>query len=271
VAPLNKYYSQGLKLADIADPRDNEGYEVRTPEFRGLTARGAAKKKLPVSLASIRTLSTMIVLALAAFSNGCSRENDTDTEVPMTSAKTNNSVREDKLGSLAISGESIVVGDPGYDLQEIQEDGLGKVVAQCLNGNWLAKALIKRDAKSANEYCGELLIWHESISDPASLKWKRAKEEIGVDAGIAGFFDQPHFKNNSLVPDDTKWTSPYGKPKPENRWHALCSEVASRNIGGAVIPHGVVARSGYGDGGYPLFVGIDQKGITVALRLVFIE
>ena len=50
MAPLNKYCSQALKLAQISSLGGEEGYAARIPGFRGLIATGATKKEAMADL-----------------------------------------------------------------------------------------------------------------------------------------------------------------------------------------------------------------------------
>lgn len=50
MAPLNKYCSQALKLAETTFLGKDEGYAARIPGFRGLLATGGTKKEALVEL-----------------------------------------------------------------------------------------------------------------------------------------------------------------------------------------------------------------------------
>lgn len=51
----------------------------------------------------------------------------------------------------------------------------------------------------------------------------------------------------------------------------MCSLVLSGQRGGIVHNRGVVSSSGYGDGEYEVFVGINDIGEIVSAMIIFIE
>lgn len=74
--------------------------------------------------------------------------------------------------------------------------------------------------------------------------------EIGVDAGLAGFFDnKPDFDGEA--------------------WHEFC-HMMSRDKKAYLTDLGFWAESGYGDGGYPVYAMSNEDGVIVGLEIAFI-
>ena len=72
--------------------------------------------------------------------------------------------------------------------------------------------------------------------------------EIGVDAGLAGFFqDKPDYDNEA--------------------WEEFCDFLREDNY--LITDEGFVTQSGYGDGCYPVFAAKNENGEIVALEIRF--
>ena len=76
--------------------------------------------------------------------------------------------------------------------------------------------------------------------------------EIGVDAGLAGFFE-----------DKKDYTS--------EEWLEFCEEIDRSNSKAWILNEGFFSSSGYGDGGYPVYAARDASGQIVALEIQFIS
>lgn len=87
-------------------------------------------------------------------------------------------------------------------------------------------------------------------------EWRIADFEVGVDSGQAGFYDNDNFINRNGG-DDEKW---YDK---------MCNITLSKEQAG-VFTDGVVASSGYGDGGYPCIFHIGIGGKVDFAYIIFI-
>lgn len=77
------------------------------------------------------------------------------------------------------------------------------------------------------------------------------KGYIGVDAGLAGFF------NNK--PDYN-----------DKEWQKICDDFYATNNKYLFTDEGFFSSSGYGDGSYPLYVAYDGNGEIVSLEIAFI-
>lgn len=87
-------------------------------------------------------------------------------------------------------------------------------------------------------------------------EWRIADFEVGVDSGQAGFYDNDNFINRNGG-DDEKW---YDK---------MCNITLSKEQAG-VFTDGVVASSGYGDGGYPCIFHTGIGGKVDFAYIIFI-
>lgn len=73
--------------------------------------------------------------------------------------------------------------------------------------------------------------------------------EIGVDAGLAGFFmDKPDYS--------------------DDEWHDFCNSIKKGDAW--IKPEGFFSSSGYGDGGYPVVAGKNDAGEITSLEIIFI-
>lgn len=73
--------------------------------------------------------------------------------------------------------------------------------------------------------------------------------DIGVDAGLAGFFnDKPDY-------DDSAWAD-------------ICNSISGKDF--LITDDGFFSSSGYGDGGYPVYAEKDENGEIVSLEIAFI-
>ena len=72
--------------------------------------------------------------------------------------------------------------------------------------------------------------------------------EIGVDAGLAGFFNGKLDYNNE-------------------EWSELCSAIKGKDY--LINKEGFFSRSGYGDGCYPVYAEKDTNGEIISLEICF--
>lgn len=82
---------------------------------------------------------------------------------------------------------------------------------------------------------------------------QKAMEEIGsigVDAGVAGFFNSPK-------PDYS-----------EKEWQELCKSIEKGDAW--IKPEGFFSSSGYGDGGYPVLACRNKDGDITAVEIAFL-
>lgn len=88
-------------------------------------------------------------------------------------------------------------------------------------------------------------IYRGDISDVRKLE---EIGEIGVDAGLAGFF------NNKPDYNDEEWSE-------------LCSAIEGKDY--LINEEGFFSSSGYGDGCYPVYAEKDANGEIISLEIIF--
>lgn len=103
----------------------------------------------------------------------------------------------------------------------------------------------------------ELIIRHEDYPEGEIEKLMEGVD-VGVDSGQAGFFDAPYYEDNKSEEKDDDW---YDRVSDLTLGEHSC---------GTIDMKGVVASSGFGDGGYPLYVH-EVDGEVVAMRIEFIS
>ncbi|MCU0659758.1 MAG: hypothetical protein MUF64_32175 [Polyangiaceae bacterium] len=139
------------------------------------------------------------------------------------------------LGAFSSSG-LLIVADPCH-VQKDTEHGLALALSvRAEPGSW---HVFVRNAASAPERNAELVAAHAGGFEASAVTHLGS---IGVDAGCAGVFDAALRAN--------------GVPQPYEE--------------GTVLGLGALVRSGYGDGGYPVFVA-RQAAAVVKVRIVFID
>lgn len=105
----------------------------------------------------------------------------------------------------------------------------------------------------------DLIIEHESIQSQSLSRtsldgWELVSDQIGVDAGMCGFYNH---KPNFDAEED--W---------ENFWQNLKNYPRLKDRTCDIKPYGITVSSGFGDGTYEVYKFV-ENGSTVALRLKF--
>lgn len=175
------------------------------------------------------------------------------------------------LGTFELTGTQLVVSDPGYELAWVRNDPLGIILTDCLSGTWRAETVIKRFEGAKFPIILELRVFHSSIQDVQLLSWERQDDGISVDSGQAGVYDLNHFRDDSLVPKDIKWSYEGGPASPEELWYSYCCELLLSKKEGSVLPFGVVTISGEGDGCYACSVARDAANKIAGVHMIFVD
>lgn len=157
------------------------------------------------------------------------------------------------MSTFTVTSGKLQVTDPSYDLTVWCTATLDNV----RNGLYHA-AVLREDQGVWGDRVTHLEIWHDSVNNKKRrLKWQWRDSNIGVDTGIAGFFDFQKFK-------EIKEQSALNKT-----FFDVVSEFSNSVDHHEILEYGTMSSTGFGDGVYALYVAED-KGEVVAARIVFI-
>ena len=140
-----------------------------------------------------------------------------------------------RVGEFKLDGK-VDITDPGYD-----KDTWCRMTTDCVPGEYACYVEITDEG-----------LWGKRVASIAIYLNDEECEtydpigEIGVDAGLAGFF------NNK--PDYT-----------HDEWLEICDLAFGEKY--CLLPYGVFSESGFGDGGYDVYSNSDRS----AFKIVFIE
>lgn len=143
------------------------------------------------------------------------------------------------IGTFETTQDVLVISDPCYKLGtwcmgEVHDVKLGQ---------WNASIGVADMGKWGNRIA-YLAAFHQDCPDIKTLDVHEAQFEVGVDSGQAGIFDFSHYQDQSVVKDRS--FTEYGDP-----WYSFCcKQTLNTEHHAGIIPYGVVASSGFGDGGY---------------------
>jgi hypothetical protein len=166
------------------------------------------------------------------------------------------------LGTFVASAP-LLLTDPMYGV----DSDLNVTVAAVAEGRWVAAAIVGRF--EGNYTRTVALLAHREGSPPLEGRWVSGPGIIGVDSGQAGIFSGATFHADSEVPKEFDQAT--ATVKDGDRWYSSVCEITLREPGAGVLPHGVVASSGFGDGGYRYYLQRDERGTATAIQIVFIE
>jgi hypothetical protein len=170
------------------------------------------------------------------------------------------------IGSFEQNTGSIYVSDPSYSPTSKHFLGIASEIKNVKPGTYYAVIeVIKAEKRNS-----ALFIFHEDYF-PAKkgvlsgkvfneifdqFKFKKASSGwgIGVDAGMAGFYDKKFFIE---ISNEDEWYLPIA----ENMFKS------SRRA--TVLDHGVISESGYGDGMYDYYVAkADRKSVAAFISFI---
>ena len=166
------------------------------------------------------------------------------------------------LGTFEMASDRMAVSDPCYDTDVWCRGELQDV----LPGIWEA-SVIKRDEGEWGIRVAKLVAVHKDYVDSDMEPMTLAPFEVGVDSGQAGLFDAQHYRDDAVVVDPD--TAVNGN-EPGALWYMHCCCLTLTKLAAGVMPYGVVASSGYGDGSYDCFVGRNSDGKIVRVEIEFI-
>lgn len=153
------------------------------------------------------------------------------------------------IGTIDLSKGEVDITDPCYD-----KDVWCRLKAKVKPGLYEAICIITEDkdpyTNSFYKRVAKHMLQKRDIDEVLKLSEKEYIGDIGVDAGLAGFFpNKPDY--------------------PDEKWLDLCNKVFNDNIVTVFYEDGVVTSSGDGDGCYPVYAKRDQNGEIVYLEIDF--
>lgn len=121
-----------------------------------------------------------------------------------------------------------------------------------------------------------LVVHEEHLID--NLKWKEHSGEVGVDSGQAGIFSYDTYRKDGLemeVPTigydgrNFDWLDSISREDEVGEdWYKKMCKITLTDTGWGTYSNGIVSRSGFGDGGYPLFTAT-RYGKVIAMAIDF--
>jgi hypothetical protein len=115
-----------------------------------------------------------------------------------------------------------------------------------------------------------LIAVHKDYEMEDDLRWKRCPgATIGVDSGQAGIFDHTYYRKDSVFENqESKFLNEYRRNTNEEGevWYAHMCDRTLGEEGWGYFEHGVVARSGFGDGAYTLYIArVNRKVVGICI------
>lgn len=149
-----------------------------------------------------------------------------------------------QLGEFAVVSGQLTISDPCYDT-DVWCKG-DQPFAR--NGQWRS-SILEVEIDDRGSRVAMLVAHHEacavSIDD---LRWQLTPIRVGVDSGQAGIFDSRFYKDASVA--EGQLQAEYIRNNP---WYAMCCYQTNTATSAGIVPYGVVASSGLGDGSYSCY------------------
>jgi len=173
------------------------------------------------------------------------------------------------IGTFHVNGTEIRVSDPSYNkdtwcntvLKNMKSGNYEVYISHKDCGDWGSRVdmLLIRSKRSPYKnlaaYAAADRVFVDEEDDTICWMepWKR-EAEIGVDSGMAGFFDE-----ETVFSEDAFKDYPDIETPCDSKWYSNILALLSDADAG-VFRSGAVSSSGYGDGGYDVFVLRNIKG-----------
>ncbi len=170
------------------------------------------------------------------------------------------------MNNVITLGEEVIVTDPCYTIPTWCQ----KIVNKVKPGEYRTFCK-KHDAEGWGNRVSMLMAVHTDHED-SILKWKLegTRGIIGVDSGQAGIFDIKSYRVNpdnvEMGDGDVSFFGTIADDSDEEQWYTrICSHTLGEKHWGT-YNNGVVSSSGFGDGGYDLFVArVNRKVVAFAI------
>lgn len=138
------------------------------------------------------------------------------------------------------------VSDPCYS-----RTPAGAGTFKCLSGEWYS-TIEMFDEGNWGKRVGTLTIYHASMPIDSVAPLDKSTSIVDVDSGQAGFYDESRYEEIYNA-----------------RYEEMCNITLAHAQAG-VFDCGVVSSSGFGDGSYGLYLQLNEEGLAVAAKIVFI-
>lgn len=139
----------------------------------------------------------------------------------------------------------VIVSDPCYSIPTWCQG----IVKNVLPGYYKTDVFTTDETDGWGERCSHIVAIHEDYLNNENFNWEDSGFDIGVDSGQAGIFCSTIYPKGDNTGDYGDSNSFYGK---------CCDATLSRLSYGIINKKGVVSSSGYGDGGYKLYLAKDN-------------
>jgi len=158
------------------------------------------------------------------------------------------SARYELLGQVKFGSGALVCSDPCYN-----NEGEGYLVARLQWPVWDAW-ILRQDCGQWGWRNARLILVRPGLQPNHDEIGNELTDGIGVDSGQAGFFDQIAFSER-----DERYLEapfyPFDKIQTHDnreKWYRMCADRTLGDKSAGVVPEGVVASAGLGDGCYSL-------------------
>ena len=153
-----------------------------------------------------------------------------------------------KKGKVVFETTQLDVTDPGYD-----KDFWCRIKVDIVPGEYIYKAYIRKIKNNGNRVTQLSII---NVSAKSRARIGKLVGEIGVDAGLAGFFEN--------------------KPDYDfDQWRKICETLDDNSFvyeakkDNELKCNGVFSSSGLGDGSYPVYELLDWKDNRCGYTILF--
>ena len=158
----------------------------------------------------------------------------------------------------------VIVSDPCYSVPTWCQT----VLTDVLPGRYISQ--VNEDPET--DRCAELLVIHEDFYQSRLIYNEHSN--CGVDSGQLGVFDAASYRSDAAAEGIT---TPYvdfslpGDSLEGDAWYTKMCKFTLAELNWGAYDAGVVSRSGWGDGMYPLDVARNDQGQIVAMLVTFID
>lgn len=164
----------------------------------------------------------------------------------------------ENIETISLSDIAVII-DPCYDMGDL---GCGAVLEGILPGTWVCGVDYHDYWEGKPGHVGSLYGHH--IDEPDidfdlnKLEWVAL---CGVDSGQLGIFDYAYFAHSVEI-----------DPKRNSDWYReVCKTTLTELLAGAKDERCYVSSSGYGDGGYAVYIARNEAGQIIGIRIPFIS